>query len=488
MSTSTAEDTHWTPWTPAERESFFDAVERHRRASWRITAVCAFAVAVLAFVLAVLLAPLLVCVLGIAVDVVNLVVPMPDVLVAAGRLVEPIVEDDAFSLPGLVRAVSILAIPGLVVIAVAVWALNRALKYSPLFDMGDVAHGAREPDRSVLAEQRLANVVEEMAIAAGIPAPHVLIVPGGINAAAFGRDASHVTLLVGDGMLAALDRGELQGAVAHLVGSIAGGDMPIGMRAAVTFALFGLMGRLTSCFGERHELRGVLRLLRTLVWPTRAGSARLVEEVADPFGTSARERAQARADEAAGTKPKRGNDLTWREWALMPLMGPVVMSGFVSEIVCTSLLKPLVAIAWRRRKYMADAAAVRLTRDPDTLASTLHRMMTQGGTWLAPWAQHMAVAPTGPVGTGLIGGVVSLFPPLERRYRALVKMGATPRRAPGGAALSPLQWAIGGALAVVVGGLLSAAVVLLIGLSIALSGLFTILPVSLLHAALRAVG
>jgi hypothetical protein len=68
-----ADDTRgWIAWSPAERESFFDAIERHRRASWRVTAVCALAIAILTLVLAVLLAPLLICLAGLAVDLVKL--------------------------------------------------------------------------------------------------------------------------------------------------------------------------------------------------------------------------------------------------------------------------------------------------------------------------------------------------------------------------------------------------------------------------------
>ncbi|HEU0199386.1 MAG TPA: M48 family metalloprotease [Burkholderiaceae bacterium] len=469
----------WIPWSPTERESFFDAIERHRRASWRVAAVCAVAIAVLTLVLAVLLAPLIICALGLAIDVANLIVPMPDVLGAVGRAIDPLFEEETFDLVRLLHATALAAIPGLAVIGLAVFALQRALRQSPLFDAGELR--GRAPDRSVVAEQRLANVVEEMAIAAAIAPPHVLIVPGGVNAAVFGRDDGHTTILVGEELLSTLNRAQMQGAIAHLIGSIAGGDMPIGMRAALTFSLFGLMARVTSCFGDREEVHHLLRLLRTLVWPTRAGTARLIRELADPFGTSEHQQARAR-------KQKSDDKLTWREWALMPLVGPIVMSGFVAGLVSSFLLSPLVSLAWRRRKYMADAAAVRLTRDPDTLAAALRAMVGQG-TGLQSWAMHMAVTPGSAVDGGLLGGqVVSIFPSIERRYKALGRMGAEMRPLHAAGALPLPLVLLFGFLGALCGWLGMVAVVLLIWLSIALSGLFTIFPAALLHALLRAIG
>lgn len=477
-----ADERGWVPWTAAERESFFDAIARHRHASWRITFACAFAITVLALVIAVLLSPLLICLLGLAVDLVNLALPMPDLLGRFGNWIDPLFDEKTFSGSLLFQAASVAAIPGLLVMGVTVLALDRALKRSPLFDAGELP--GRAPTRAVLAEQRLLNVVEEMALAAGIPLPHVRIVPGGINAAVFGRDESHTTILVGEGLLRHLDRAQMQGAMAHLIGSIAGGDMPIGLRAAVTFALFGLLARLSSCLGDRREFYSVVRMLRTLVWPTRAGTGKLIGELADPFRPT--EDAVA-AKASSETK----NQLTWREWAMMPLMGPVAMTGFISGIVSTSLLNPLVAFAWRRRKYMADAAAVRLTRDPDALAAALHEIIERGGTGLQAWTKHMAIAQSGPAGTGgLLGGqIVSIFPSTERRYKALGRMGAALRPIARKRPAWPLPIALLiGALSVLVGGLLTVAVGLMVWVSVALSGLFTIMPAAAIHALLRWAG
>jgi Zn-dependent protease with chaperone function len=477
----------WTPWSAAERESFFDAIARHRRASWRITAACVFAVTVLTMVVAALLSPLLICVIGLVVDVINLLIPMPDVLSGFGRWIDPLFDEKTFTTALAIKATAVASLPGLGVMAVIVLALNRVLKRSPLFDAGDLP--GRAPARTVLAEQRLLNVVEEMALAARIPLPAVRIIPGGINAAVFGRDEAHTTILVGEGLLTALDRGQMQGAIAHLIGSIAGGDMPIGLRAAVTFALFGLLARCSGCMGDRGEFQAVLRMFGTLIWPTRARTETLVRDLADPFAPPVDADAAARKK----LKPERKGpgDLTWREWALMPLMGPVILSGFMSGIVSTFLLSPLVSFAWRRRKYMADAAAVRLTRDPDTLAGALQRIFEQGGTGLQGWTLHMAIAQgPGVVPRGLLGGqIVSIFPPTEKRYQALGTMGASLKPLARQRPMMPTGvLLLITALGSIAGVLMAVAVVLLVWLSFAISGLFTVFPAAMIHALLRWIG
>src|SRR5205823_2368150 len=75
---------------------------------------------------------------------------------------------------------------------------------------------AEAPDAGKLKFRQLDNVVEEMAIAAGLPKPHVFVVPDpDPNAFATGRDGEHASIAVTQGLLDTLDRDELQGVVAH---------------------------------------------------------------------------------------------------------------------------------------------------------------------------------------------------------------------------------------------------------------------------------
>jgi Zn-dependent protease with chaperone function len=465
-------------WTPGEREDFFAAIERHRNATWRVSLACGFSATVLALVVAALLAPLLFCVAGIAVDLLNLLLPMPDVLGELGRAVDRLTEPKA-ALAAQVRMLALATLPGALLMATTVFALRRALCAAPRFTAGDAI--GRAPDVRVPAEQRIVNVAEEMAIAASIPAPRVRIVPGGVNAAAVGIDERHATLLIGEDLLKTLTRAQTQGVVAHLIASIAGGDMRIGLRAATTLALFALMARIATALTGRDAWRSAIGLLRALLVPTAAAVERIVAELSDPM------RGDAPGARGAGQK------LTWREWAQLPLMGPVFFSCFMGGLVGTFVLAPLISLAWRQRKYMADAAAVRLTRDPDALAGALAAIAGSGRSReLPPWVDHLAVVGTGG-GRGaslLSASVVPVFPPLSSREKALAKLGAQAHAIADGAfaqmpaalrALLVGAYGLCFALGAVAAGLLTV-------LSTMLSMLFTVAPAALLHALLRAIG
>jgi hypothetical protein len=161
------------------------------------------------------------------------------------------------------------------------------------------------------------------------------------------------------------------------------------------------------------------------------------------------------------------------------------MSGFFAGFVSLFVLRPLVGLTWRKRKYMADAVAVRLTRDPDALASALGRMGS--GEPFAPWMAHLSVV-SGHTRGGLFGGsIVPMFPSLERRLRALQKMGANVMTS----ARRPLDWrvfAFGIPLGTLLIVLVAVLIVLLSYVSIPLSALFTGIPFALLHLLLRGLG
>jgi Zn-dependent protease with chaperone function len=450
-----------------------------------------------AFVVAVLMAPLFYAVICLGFDLVNLVVPAPNLVAAIGAVYKTATHN-----PGHVQwfwpVVFVLgaAAPGLLWMALVIRMLSRVL------DAAAAAAGAqiqvRPANREVLAEQRFVNVIEEMTIAAGLPAPQVLVTRREmLNAAVFAASEHSATILVSESLLATLDRQEMQGVAANLVASIADGDLTIGQRIAVTISLFGVMARFSSVLSDEDGFHKLWRLLVVLVMPNAASAQPFVQEISDPFAQDrprkSREarRAMARdtvaaaaVDRAPGSEGAK-KESNWRLWLWLPFAGPVVMSGFFAGCVSLFVLRPLVGLTWRKRKYMADAVAVRLTRDPDALASALERMGS--GDSFAPWMAHLSVVSGRGRGDMLGGTVVPMFPSLERRLRELRKMGASvmppPRR--------PIDWrvfAFGVPLLTLLVVLVVILIVLLSYVSIPMSALFTGVPFALVHLLLRALG
>lgn len=461
-----------TAWTAQERADFFAAIARHRRAAWRVTAVCALAAAVLALVVALLTAPLWFALIALAFDAVNLVRPAPNVFGALLGAIETATARNAPPLQPLAAAL-LAALPGLAAMAVVIAALSRVLRASDLF-AGRMLAG-RAPDPARLQEQRWSNVIAEMAIAAGVPVPQARIVDAPqTNAAILGRDEGHATIVISARLLAMLDRGSLQGVAAHLVASLAGGDARIGLRVATLLALAGLLGRLSGALADADARRLPLRLARCALRPQGEEAQRLAHELADPFA-------------AGGAAPRAGaKEADWRTWLRLPLAGPLVITGFFAALVAQWLLAPPLAWAWRRRKLMADAAAVRLTRDPDTLARALRRIGAGGGeAALAPAVAHLSVVQGEGPAAPLAPSWLPLFPPLDRRLEALAALGATPVAAAKATRVPALLWLLLAPFAALAALLAATALWLLVLVSIALSALLTVVPAGLLHALLR---
>ena len=125
-----------------------------------------------------------------------------------------------------------------------------------------------DPDSTRLEERRLLNVVEEMAIASGIPVPEVFVLDRehGINAFAAGNTTSDSVIGVTNGTLQLLRRDELQGVVAHEVSHILNGDSRINVRAIGLLHgifLLALIGRFLirgSTYNRKKEGAGVILL------------------------------------------------------------------------------------------------------------------------------------------------------------------------------------------------------------------------------------
>jgi Zn-dependent protease with chaperone function/uncharacterized tellurite resistance protein B-like protein len=230
---------------------------------------------------------------------------------------------------------------------------------------------AVEPDTRDTYERRLLNVVEEMAIASGVPVPEVWIMDGepGINAFAAGTDPANAVIGVTRGTLERLNRAELQGVVAHEFSHILNGDMKLNIR--LMGWIFGLV--MISVVGR--FLMESLRHFR------------------------------------GSRDSKNGGGLVF---AL--LIGGLIL--WLVGSVGVLFARMIQAAISRQREFLADASAVQFTRLPDGIAGALKKIggFQEHGRITAPAAaeaRHMFFA-----GSSL-NSLMATHPPLEQRIKAI---------------------------------------------------------------------
>ncbi|MCH9696081.1 MAG: M48 family metallopeptidase [Gammaproteobacteria bacterium] len=173
--------------------------------------------------------------------------------------------------------------------------------------------------------RRLRNVVEEMAIASGVPVPEIYVLEEerGINAFAAGYTPADAAIAVTRGTLELLDRNELQGVVAHEFSHILNGDMKLNIR--LMGVLFGIM---------------VLGLIGRLI--VRGG-----------YHTS-----------IVSSRRDRGAPVV-----LIVGLGLVILGGI--GVFFARVIKAGVS---RQREFLADASAVQFTRQSDGIANALKKI------------------------------------------------------------------------------------------------------------------
>ncbi|MBL8198405.1 MAG: M48 family metallopeptidase [Chromatiales bacterium] len=221
-----------------------------------------------------------------------------------------------------------------------------------------------QADTSDPLQQRLVHVVEEMAIASGVPVPAVYVLEQeeGINAFAAGHTPANAAITVTRGALQNLNRAELQGVIGHEFSHILNGDMRLNIR--IIGLLFGLL--VIAIAG------------RTVSWYA-----------------------------------PRGSDSRRSGGGLLIVAGVLIMAlGYVG-VFFGRLIQAAVS---RQRELLADASAVQFTRDTDGLRDALLKIGSVRGSRLrhpdAEEVAHMLFAP----------GMTRWFathPPLLARIRAL---------------------------------------------------------------------
>ena len=262
------------------------------------------------------------------------------------------------------------------------------------------------PDSQDLAERRLLNVVEEMAIASGTPTPPVYLMESeeGINAFAAGFTPEDAVIGVTRGTATRLSRDELQGVIAHEFSHIFNGDMRLNIR------LMGL-------------LHGILIIGMIGYFLLRVS-----------FYSGGHRRSR---DGSSGLP-------------ILALGAGLSVIGFAGTFF-GNMIKAAVS---RQREFLADASAVQFTRQRDGIAGALKKIggFAAGSAVRnpnAPEASHMFFGRA----TSGLNAMFSTHPPLAERIRRIDPSwdGAFPDAVPPVPAEAPAR-AAGGAVGFAAGG------------------------------------
>ena len=425
---NSAEPTASRNFGPLNPETFFKAQKRNRRATWRMSALCTFAAFIMGIPLTLVLTPLLYTIAMVLLETVNHFSPQPELLQQANdlaklglRVADFVINQKGTLDPGeLATGLALVLLPGMVV-AFGLWFTMLAL-----FRRGGVggalaSMNAREPNQSDLKELQLADVAQEMAIAAGLPAPRIMLVDSpGANAAAVGTSPADARIVLSRRLLDDLDRDQMQALLAHLVGSIGNGDLGIAFTVTSVFETCGLLVTLINAPFGRESRGRIWRMVRYIFGRgTPEQKAADAAEIAESLATS------LDGDNSdIGNYFNKGNPGLIRKFFRL-IFFPIMFTNMAIEITLwfflNVLLGPCMALLWRTRRYLADASSVELTRNPDALARALQRL-SEDNTAMpgGEWATHLFVIdPKGD--TGLRG----LQPSQEQMAKAIQAWAST---------------------------------------------------------------
>jgi Zn-dependent protease with chaperone function len=215
-------------------------------------------------------------------------------------------------------------------------------------------------------ERKLLNVVEEMAIASGVPVPQVYVMDeeDGINAFAAGHKPGDATITVTRGCMKLLSRDELQGVIGHEFSHLLNGDMR--MNIQLMGIIFGIL---------------CLAIVGRILLQTARGGGR-----------------------GRGQNP-------------LPLLGlALLIIGYIG-VFFGRLIQAAVS---RQREFLADASSVQFTRNPEGITGALKKIGGLGETGSRLRAAHAEEVSHMFFGNGISEpfiGLLETHPPLAERIR-----------------------------------------------------------------------
>jgi Zn-dependent protease with chaperone function/uncharacterized tellurite resistance protein B-like protein len=223
-----------------------------------------------------------------------------------------------------------------------------------------------KPNSSDPDERKLLNVVEEMAIASGVPVPQVYVMDeeDGINAFAAGHKPGDATVTVTRGCMKLLSRDELQGVIGHEFSHILNGDMRLNLR--LMGIIFGIL---------------CLAIIGRVLLQTARGGGRV-----------------------RGQNP-------------LPLLGlALLIIGYIG-VFFGRLIQAAVS---RQREFLADASSVQFTRNPGGITGALKKIGGLGKTGSRLSHAHAEELSHMFFGNGVSEpfiGLLETHPPLPERIR-----------------------------------------------------------------------
>ena len=224
---------------------------------------------------------------------------------------------------------------------------------------------------------QLYNVVEEMAIAAGVAMPRVMVVEtDALNAFATGTRTSNGTIAVTRGLLDALNRDELQGVVAHEMAHLANLDTRYMVVVGVTVGLIALV-----CDA----------ILRSLRWGSFSRGAK---------------------DNNKGSGGGGGAVLLVVLLIAVAILAPIA-AKFVQMAVS------------RQREYLADATSVQFTRNPEGLVSALRKLADKAAPFpgVSRATQHLFIVNPVQTFTAKSSALLATHPDIADRIARLRDLG-----------------------------------------------------------------
>ena len=258
------------------------------------------------------------------------------------------------------------------------------------------ATGARElTDPQTDAERQVANVVDEMAIAAGVPRPRVWLVPDDDpNAFATGTGPGNSHIAVTNGLLRICNRDELQAVIGHELGHVKNLDV----RLMTTLA----------------ALVGAVLLVRDGMGRMMGGGL-----------------GRAGGGGGGGGGGRRGKNAG-------PLVAVLLALWVISWIIAPLVTQLLALAVSRRREYLADDMSAQFTRNPLALASALAKIESAAAPTVSikRGAAHLCIAD--PLGRrltnreGWLADRLATHPPMSMRISRLKGMGYAELKKEGG--------------------------------------------------------